>query len=98
MRRSVLALAAFAFFGSFLVAGDASACCHKKARCAEPVACAPAPVCEPVACAPKKKCGGMKLFAGCKHKKAACAPVCETAANGSYAAPAEWVAPSGQGY
>ena len=95
MRRSFLALAAVAFFGSLFVAGDASAC-HKK-RCAEPVACAPAPVCEPVACAPKQKCGGIKLFAGCHKKKAVCAPVC--AAPVQWVAPSgQWVAPSGQGY
>ena len=95
MRRSLLALAAFAVV-SFFAVGDASACCHKKARCAEPVACAPAPCPEPVACTPKKKCGGIKLFAGCHKKKA----VCETVAyETSVVAPsAQSVAPSGQGY
>jgi hypothetical protein len=82
MRRSLLTLAFAAAFGLFLTA-DASACCHKKAKCAEPVACAPAPVCEPapVECAPAKKhCFKFPKFKlGC-HKKAACepAPVCET--------------------
>jgi hypothetical protein len=76
-----------ALLGVSLLAGDASACCHKKKA-----ACAPAPVCEvapapapcpaPVAeCVPAKKhgCfGHMKMpkFGGglCHKKKAVCAP------------------------
>jgi hypothetical protein len=80
MRRSLLTLAFAAAFGLFLTA-DASACCHKKAACAEPVVCAPP---APVECAPAKKhCfSGFKMpkfKLGC-HKKAACEPVavCET--------------------
>lgn len=103
MRRSLLTLAAAAAFGLFLTA-DASACCHKKAACPEPVVCAPpAPICEPVACAPKKHCGFKmpKFKLGC-HKKAECAPVCETyAAPVAYEAPvyaAPQAMPSGQAY
>ena len=100
-RRSLLTLAASAAFGLFLTA-DASACCHKKAAaCPEPVACAPAPV----ECAPARKHCGFKLpkFGGFCHKKAACAPVCETyAAPVAYEAPAVYAtgqaAPSAQTY
>ena len=92
MRRSLLTLAASSALGLFATA-DASACCHKKkAVCAEPVACAPAPTCAPA----KKKCG---LFGGgggglCHKKKVACAPApCET-----YAAPVAYEAGAAELY
>jgi hypothetical protein len=95
MRRMILGLAAalLAF-----TASDASACCHKKA-CATPCAPVCAPVCEPV-CAPVKKCHMPKICLpkfhmpklGC-HKKAVCAPACNTC-EVAYAAPqSTWAAP-----
>ncbi len=103
MRRSLLTLAASAALGLFATA-DASACCHKKAACPEPVVCAPP---APVECAPAKKHCGFKFpkfKLGC-HKQAACAPAaapCETyAAPVAYEAPvyaAPQAMPSGQAY
>ncbi len=92
--RTLTTLALAGLFGALLLAGDASACCHKKkVACAPACAPAPAPVCEPapapVCEAPAKKhCGGFKMPKmkfGC-HKKAA--PACETAY-----APVEYAAP-----
>ncbi len=87
MRRLILGLTTAALFT--FAAGDASACCHKKA------ACAPAPVpCE--APARVKKCHFKmpKMKLGC-HKKAACAPApaCNTCGETTYAAPQTVAAP-----
>jgi hypothetical protein len=79
MRRHLLPLVLTGLFGSLWLASDASACCHKR-KCAQPVACAPAPVVVAgCAAAPRHRGGchhrlkfcGLRL--GC-HKKVACAP------------------------
>lgn len=89
MKRHLTMVALGGLLSSFLLAGNAEACCHKNKcnnRCAAPVVCAPAPVVyarpapcpRPVkvaSCAPRaKKCGGGGLLAGLCHKKKSCAP------------------------
>ncbi|HWE40511.1 MAG TPA: hypothetical protein VG406_28445 [Isosphaeraceae bacterium] len=89
MRRHLLTAATLGVFGLLAVAGDASACCHKRKACAPTPCCAPAPCVvveppppppcpEPVACCPPKKkhCFSLKLF----HHKKRCQPVCATPA------------------
>ena len=112
MRRSLLVPALAALLGASLLAGNAGACCHKKAACAPAPCPAPAPVVEcapaPVACAPAPKHGCFKSkfkmpkFKGLCHKKAACAPApCAVAVPAQapcYGAPmpSAQVVPSGQ--
>ena len=103
MRRSSL-FALAGLMASFLVAGSASACWHKKAcapaPCAAPVvACEQSVPCAPVCAPAPKKCFHMPKICMPKIKlpklgchKAACAPACSTCET-TYAAPQTWAAP-----
>ena len=102
MRRHLMISALTLTFGVLMMAGDASACCHKKKVVCEPVACAPAPCPAPA----KKHCFKMPKFkmGGLCHKKAACETVayapapCEAyaAPQAAYAAPQAPVMPMPQ--
>jgi hypothetical protein len=110
MRRQLMTLALTGLFGAIALSSDASACCHKRQRCA-PAPCvaacpapapAPCPAPEPCAAPARKCCFKMPKFHGFCHKRQACAApvVCETpVAAPVYYAPApspQVVVPSGQ--
>jgi hypothetical protein len=110
MTRHLTVVALGGLLSSFLLAGNAEACCHKNKcnQCVAPAACAPAAVvyAQPAPCprpmkvarcAPRpKKCGG-GLFAGLCHKKKGCAPAPCTTVAYNYAPTYNYGAPMATG-
>ena len=108
MRRHLTTLALTGLFAALFMVSDASACCHKRQRCAAPCPPAPCVVAAPAPCVQTAGCCGRqrrRLFAGgglCHKNRAVCAPApCGYGMpmTGGYAVmPSAQVMPSGQAY